>query len=49
MRGGATGIFLVATDTKDPTSNEYERHVAASNGAIFNMVFKTENLKFISF
>ncbi len=47
VRGGATGIFLVATDTKNPTSNEYERHVAASNGAIFNMVFKTENLKFI--
>jgi len=47
VRGGATGIFLVATDTKNPTSNEYERHVASSNGAIFNMVFKTENLKFI--
>jgi len=48
VRGGATGIFLVATDTKNPTSNEYDRHVADSNGAIFNMVFKTENLKFIN-
>lgn len=48
VRGGATGIFLVATDTKNPTSNEYDRHVGASNGAIFNMVFKTENLKFIA-
>lgn len=48
VRGGATGVFLVATDTKNPTSNEYDRHVAPSNGAIFNMVFKTENLKFIA-
>lgn len=47
VRGGATGIFLVATDTKNPTSNEFDRHVAESNGAIFQMVFKTENLKFI--
>lgn len=47
VRGGAMGIFLVATDTKNPTSNEFERKVADSNGATFQMVFKTENLKFI--
>jgi len=33
---------------KNPTSNEYSRDVGESNGDIFNMVFKTENLKFIS-
>lgn len=48
VRGGATGIALVATDMKNPTSNEYSRDVGESNGDIFNMVFKTENLKFIS-
>ena len=48
VRGGATGIALVATDMKNPTSNEYSRDVGGSNGDIFNMVFKTENLKFIS-
>lgn len=47
VRGGATGISLVATDTKNPTSNEYSRDVAPQNGATFDMVFKTENLKFI--
>jgi len=48
VRGGALGIALVATDMKNPTSNEYSRDVGESNGDIFNMVFKTENLKFIS-
>jgi hypothetical protein len=48
VRGGALGISLVATDMKNPTSNEYSRDVGESNGDIFNMVFKTENLKFIS-
>lgn len=48
VRGGGTGVSLVATDTKNPTSNEYSRDVAPSNGAVFQMVFKTENLKFIS-
>jgi len=48
VRGGTMGISLVATDTKNPTSNEYSRDVASSNGDVFNMVFKTENLKFIA-
>ena len=47
VRGGTMGISLVATDTKNPTSNEYSRDVAPSNGAMFDMVFKTENLKLI--
>lgn len=44
---GADGIVsLVATDTKNPTSNEFSRTVA-EHGENFQFIFKTENLKFL--
>ena len=39
-------IMLVATDTKNPTSNEFSREVGG-HGASFKFIFKTENMKFI--
>lgn len=39
-------IMLVATDTKNPTSNEFSREVG-EHGASFKFIFKTENMKFI--
>jgi hypothetical protein len=40
-------IELVATDTKNPTSNEYAQTVGES-GADFKFIFKTENMKFLA-
>ena len=39
-------IELAATDTKNPTANEFVRTVGES-GADFKFIFKTENLKFL--
>lgn len=46
VRGEDGIISLVATDTKNPTSNEFSRTVG-ENGASFQFIFKTENLKFL--
>lgn len=46
VRGDGGVVSLVATDTKNPTSNEFSRTVG-ENGATFRFIFKTENLKFI--
>lgn len=47
VRGDGGIISLVATDSKNPTSNEFSRTVG-EHGAKFRFIFKTENLKFIS-
>ncbi|MBC8555558.1 MAG: hypothetical protein H8D23_38585 [Candidatus Brocadiales bacterium] len=47
VRGDGNIVKLVATDTKNPTSNEFAVDVA-ENGATFDFVFKTENLKMIA-
>jgi hypothetical protein len=46
VRGRNGIVELVATDTKNPTSNEFSRSVG-ENGADFQFIFKTENLKFL--
>jgi len=46
VRGEDGQIKLVATDTKNPSSNEYARDVGVSDAA-FQFVFKTENLKML--
>lgn len=46
VRGENGVVSLVATDTKNPTSNEFAVEVG-ENGADFQFVFKTENLKFM--
>ena len=46
VRGDGSVISLVATDTKNPTTNEFSRTVG-EHGAVFKFIFKTENLKFI--
>ena len=47
VRGDGSIVKLVATDTKNPTSNEFAVDVA-ENGATFDFIFKTENLKMIA-
>ena len=46
VRGDGTTVSLVATDTKNPSSNEFSRTVG-EHGSEFQFIFKTENLKFI--
>ena len=46
VRGIEGRIELVATDTKNPTSNEFSR-IVGEHGSEFQFIFKTENLKFI--
>lgn len=46
VRGVDGTIQLVATDTKNPTSNEFSR-VVGEHGSNFKFIFKTENMKFI--
>lgn len=51
VRGDGSSISLVATDTKNPTTNEYSVAVSTEGAAVpeeeFSLVFKTENFKFI--
>jgi|TARA_B110000967_G_C18678790_1_gene456949 hypothetical protein len=47
VRGADGTCSLVATDTKNPTSNEFGLSVANTE-AEFEFIFKTENLKFMS-
>jgi hypothetical protein len=46
VRGDGTTVSLVATDTKNPSSNEFSRTVG-EHGSVFQFIFKTENLKFL--
>lgn len=46
VRGADGAIQLVATDTKNPTSNEFSR-VVGEHGSNFRFIFRTENMKFI--
>jgi len=48
VRGENGKIFLVATNAKNTTTNEFSVEVGETN-ATFNMIFKTENLKFMSY
>jgi len=47
VRGKDGKVVLVATDTKNPTSNEFEHDLNASASADFQFVFKVENIKFM--
>ena len=46
VRGRSGVIQFVATDTKNPTTNEFSREVG-EHGGEFTFIFKTENMKFI--
>jgi hypothetical protein len=46
VRGKDGVISLVATDTKNPSSNEFARTMGETD-ATFQFIFKTENMKFI--
>lgn len=46
VRGKGGTISFVATDTKNPNSNEFSAEVGSTD-AEFQFVFKTENLKFL--
>ena len=47
VRGKNGIISIVATDTKNPTSNEFSRDVG-EHGNDFQFIFKTENLKMVN-
>ena len=47
VRGKGGSVTLVATDTKNPTSNEFSHDLRASTDAEYDFVFKVENLKFM--
>ena len=44
VRGAEGSVAIVATDTKNPTSNEHSVELGSTNDN-FSMVFKTENLQ----
>jgi hypothetical protein len=46
VRGKGGTISFVATDTKNPNSNEFSAEVGSTDGE-FQFVFKTENMKFL--
>ena len=46
VRGKDGTMSLVATDSKNPNSNEFSAEVGTTNNT-FQFVFKTENLKFL--
>jgi hypothetical protein len=48
VRGKSGSVSLVATDTKNPTSNEFSHNLNVSTDAEFEFVFKVENFKMIS-
>jgi len=49
VRGEEGVITLTATDSKNPTANEFSQEVGTCSDEIkFNFLFKTENLKFIA-
>jgi len=47
VRGDSETVKMVATDTKNPTSNEFDV-IVGDSPATFNFIFKTENLKMIA-
>jgi hypothetical protein len=47
VRGKDKKVTLVATDTKNPTSNEFSHNLGVMTEADFEFVFKVENLKFM--
>ena len=47
VRGKDGKVTLVATDTKNPTSNEFAHDLNVSTDASFDFVFKVENFKMI--
>jgi len=47
VRGSDGKMFVVATDTKNATSNEFDVEVGTTDQT-FQFVFKVENLKFLS-
>jgi hypothetical protein len=48
VRGADGAVVLVATDTKNPTSNEFSHDIGVTTDATFDFVFKVENFKFMS-
>jgi len=48
VRGADGAVVLVATDTKNPTSNEFSQDLGVEATADFDFVFKVENFKFMS-
>jgi len=46
VRGADGNISFVATDTKNPNSNEFSAEVGTTDST-FQFVFKTENMKFL--
>ena len=48
VRGKDGHVHLVATDTKNPTSNEFSHDLRASTEATYDFVFKVENFKFMA-
>ena len=48
VRGKDGHVHLVATDTKNPTSNEFSHDLRASTTSTYDFVFKVENLKFMA-
>jgi hypothetical protein len=48
VRGADGAVALVATDTKNPTSNEFSQDLGVEASATFDFVFKVENFKFMS-
>jgi hypothetical protein len=47
VRGRDGKVTLVATDTKNPTSNEFSHDLKTETSATYDFVFKVENLKFM--
>jgi hypothetical protein len=47
VRGSGGSVTLVATNTKNPTSNEFSHSIAENVEGEFDFVFKVENMKFM--
>lgn len=47
VKGSGGKITLVATDSKNPTSNKFSQDLDLTTDAEFDFVFKVENFKFI--
>lgn len=48
VQGDSEGIFLATIDSKNASSNTYRVQVGPSNGADFNMVFRSDNMKMLA-
>lgn len=48
VRGKDGKVEVVATDTKNPTSNEFAHDLGVSTDAEYQFVFKVENFKFVA-